>query len=122
MLVGWDKATPEQRTTGLAKVGFDDFRQVMPSNWCKPMTECVARLRAEDRDPDSRITRAIQKALEHLEIANDPKTSRPVAQGHEKEALDELQEALKALSAIKRRVHDLDVGIPTGPKAKRRSS
>jgi hypothetical protein len=122
MIVGWDKATPEQRTTGLAKVGFDDFRQVMPGNWCKPMRECVARLRAEDCDPDSRITRAFQKALVHLEIADDPKTSGPVAQGHKKEALDELRETLKALRAIKRRIHDLDVGISIGPKAKRSRS
>jgi hypothetical protein len=122
MLVGWNKATPEQRTIGLTKVGFDDFRQVMPGDWCKPMKECVTRLRAEDRDPDSRITRAFQKALEHVEIARDPKTSGPVAQGHEKEALVELREALKALRAIKRRVHDLDVGISTRPKTKRRSS
>jgi hypothetical protein len=122
MLVGWNKATLEQRTTGLTKVGFDDFRQVMPGDWCKPMKECVARLRAEDRDPDSRITRAFQKALEHVEIAGDPRTSDPVAQGHQKEALDELRGALKALHATKRRVHDLDVGISTSPKAKRRSS
>jgi hypothetical protein len=122
MLVGWNKATSEQRTTGLVEVGFDGFREVMPGDWCKPMKECVARLRAEGRDPDSRITRAIRKALDHLEIAGDSKTSVPVAQGHEKKALDELGEALKALRAIKRRTHDLDVGISTSPKAKRHSS
>jgi hypothetical protein len=123
MLEGWNKATPEQRTTGLTKISFDDFRSVMPSAWFKPiMKERIAHLRAEDRDPDSRITRAIQKALEHLEIAGDPKTSKPVAQSHETEALGELRETLKALRAIKRRVHDLNVGISTSPKAERRSN
>jgi hypothetical protein len=121
MLEGWNKATLEQRTTGLTQIRFDDFRQVMPGDWSKPMKECVGRLRPEDRDPDSRITRVVQKALEHLEIADDPKTSKPVGQGHEKEALGELREALRALHAIKRHVHDLDVGF-TNPKAKRRST
>ena len=111
-----EQGDPEQRTIGLTKVGFDDFRPVMPGDWCKPMKECVTRLRAEDHDPDFRITRAFQKALEHLEIADDPKTSGSVERSHEKEALVELREALKALRAIKRRVHDLDVGISPAPK------
>jgi hypothetical protein len=122
LLVGWNKASPEQRTVGLAKVGFNNFRQAMPADWCKPMKDCVTGLRAEDRDPDVRITRAVQKAFAHIEIANDPKTSAPLAQGHEKEALDELRAALKALHAIQRRVQDLEVGISATPKAKRRSS
>jgi len=122
LLVGWDKASPEQRTVGLAKVGFNNFRQAMPADWCKPMKDCVVCLPVEGRDPDLRITRAVQKAFEHIEIANDPKTSAPLAQGHEKEALDELRAALKALHAIKRRVQDLGVGISATPKAKRRSS
>jgi hypothetical protein len=119
-LVGWNKSTHEQRTTGLTEIPFDEFRQVMPEVWCKPMKDCVARLRTEDRDPDSRITRAIQKALEHIEIADDPKTSGPVGQGHEKEALNQLRVALKALRAIKLRVHELDVGISAASKTKRR--
>jgi len=122
LLVGWNKASPEQRTVGLGKVGFNNFRQAMPADWCKPMKDCVACMRAEARDPDFRITGAVQKAFAHIEIANDPKTSTPLAQGHEKEALDELRAALKALHAIKRRVQDLGVGISTTPKAKRRSS
>ena len=122
LLVGWNKASPEQRTVGLAKVGFNSFRQAMPADWCKPMKDCVAGLRAEDRDPDVRITQGVQKAFEHIKIANDPKTSAPLAQGHEKEALDELRTALKALHAIKSRVQDLEVGISTTPKAKRGSS
>jgi len=121
-LQGWNKSSAEQRTAGLTEVGFDDFRQAMPAAWCKPMKDCVARLRAEDRNPDFRITRAIRKALEHLEIANNPKTSTPVAQGHEKDALGELREALKALRGIKRHVWDLDVGISSTPKAKRCST
>ena len=119
---GWNKSSPEQRTAGLVTVGFNNFRQDMPDAWCKPMKDCAARLLAEDRDPDFRMTRAIQKALEHIEIADDPKTSEPLGQGHEKEALDELRVALKALRAMKRRVHELDVGISTASKAKRRSS
>jgi hypothetical protein len=122
LLVGWSKASPEQRTVGLAKVGFNNFRQAMPADWCKPMKDCVAGLRAEDWDPDVRITQGVQKAFAHIKIANDPKTSAPLAQGHEKEALDELRTALKALHAIKSRVQDLEVGISTTPKAKRRSS
>jgi len=121
-LVGWNKSTHEQRTTGLTEIPFDEFRQVMPEVWCKPMKDCVARLRAEDRDPDSRITRAIQKALERIEIADDRKTSGPVGQGHEKEALADLRGALKALHTIKRHIHELDVGISATPKVKRRSS
>jgi hypothetical protein len=122
LLMGWNKASPEQRTVGLAKVGFNNFRQAMPADWCKPMKDCAARLLAEDRDPDVRVTRAVQKAFAHIEIANDPKTSAPLAQGHEKKALDELRAALKALHAIQRRVQDLEVGISATPKAKRRSS
>jgi hypothetical protein len=122
LLLGWNKANPEQRTVGLAKVGFNDFRQAMPADWCKPMKDCVACLPAEGRDSDLRITRAVQKAFAHIEIAEDPKTSTPLAQGHEKEALNELRAALKALHAIKRRVQDLEVGISATPKAKRRSS
>ena len=122
LLVGWNKASPEQRTVGLAEVGFNNFRQAMPADWCKPMKDCVARLRAEDRDPDFRITRAIQEALEHIEIADQFKTSGPVGRGHEKEALNQLRVALKALRAIKRHVHELDVGISAASKTKRRSS
>ena len=122
MLVGWNKATPEQRTLVSPRSGSIIFVRSCLADWCKPMKECVTRLRAEDHDPDSRITRAFQKALEHLEIADDPKTSGSVERSHEKEALVELREALKALRAIKRRVHDLDVGISTRPKTKRRSS
>ena len=66
--------------------------------------------------PDFRITRAVQKAFEHIEIADDPKTSAPLEQGHQKEALDELRAALKAVRAIKRRVQDLDVRIPRLPR------
>jgi hypothetical protein len=122
LLVGWHKANPEQRTTGLSEIPFNEFRQFMPDVWCKPMKDQVARLHAEDRDPDLRITRAVQKALDHVEIANDPKTSAPVAQGHQREALNALQMALQALRAIKRRVQDLDVGLSISPKARRRSS
>jgi hypothetical protein len=123
LLNGWNKSTPEQRTTGLSQIPFNDFRQSMPGDWSKPMKDHVARLRAEDREPDFRITRAVQAALNHIEIADDSKTSKEaVAPSHEKAALDELRKALKALHAIKRPVRDLDVGLFTSPKARRRSS
>ena len=118
---GWKKSSPEQRTAGLGQIRFEEFRVVMPDAWCKPIKDCAAHLLAEDRNPDFRITRAVQKALDHIAIADDAKTSKPVAQSHEKEARDELRVVLKALQAINRQVRDLDVGT-ANPKAKRRSS
>jgi len=123
MLEGWNRANSKQRTSGLTEIRFDCFRLFMPADWHKPMKECAASLLTEDpdRNPDFRITRAVQQALNHIEIAGDPKTHRAVAQGHEKEALDELRAAVKALHAIKRRVRDLSVEI-TNSKANGRSS
>jgi hypothetical protein len=100
LLMGWNKANPEQRTVGLAKVGFDNFRQAVPADWCKPMKDCVACLTAEGHDSDLRITRAVQKAFAHIETADDPKTSAPLAQGHQKEALDELRRRSKRCTRL----------------------
>lgn len=110
-LTGWGRANADERKAGLIEIGFGSFRPHMPDTWHPEMKAAVARLVAADRDPDHRITDAIQKALEHIVIASNQKTSKAVRLGHEQEALDELRAVLQALRSVKRDIVELDVGL-----------
>jgi hypothetical protein len=110
-LQGWIKANDEQITIGLSVIGFDTFRPRLPSDWHKRLVEHAARLHAKEHEPDSRITAAVQSALDHITVADGAKTSTVVAKSHEDAALADLHAAAKILAAIARSAHELSVGL-----------
>jgi hypothetical protein len=121
LLAGWNrsKAPSEQCTTAdLREIGFPEVRRYMPPEWYPEIADIAARVQMEDGVLDRRMTGYLQKAIEHIEIAESSKTSEPVKQGHKVEALKLLHEILEALRGIKRLPRELHIRLTKTPNRK----
>jgi hypothetical protein len=124
LLIAWQSATDSELTAALNAIPLLDFLRVMPMAWRTALMARSVRLHDEQSGkPDPRISEILQTALSHVEVADQSKTGKPVAQGHEISALNELRMLLQVLSGIDRDPHD--VGIVLKPRqtgqTKRRS-
>jgi hypothetical protein len=114
LLVAWNKATSEEKKVVFEDSTLNEFLGIMPAPWRSELMRKVVNLGGKRiGEPDSRITKIVQDALAHISVADAPKTSEPVAQSHEPSALDALREANRALHAIGRDLHNVEVILTT---------
>jgi hypothetical protein len=108
LLDAWRQASQAERTAFLDKVPLVEILGAMSIPLRRQLE---ARIRVErDGDtgePNKAITAALHKALSHLRSADTPRTSPPVTQSQEIEALS----ALRGIARICPEFHNLAVGI-----------
>jgi hypothetical protein len=94
-----------------------DFIKRMPPEWRDELLR--RRDHLDKSQPDSKVTAAIKMALDRAAAANDPNTTKTVAQSNEYAALSGLRGVLRVLSGFGRTLHDVEIRI-IAPKSKRK--
>jgi hypothetical protein len=114
LLLAWRAASDKEKIALLDIVSVADFLKVMSLAFRR---ELEGRLREEkNASTDHRVTTAFRLALGHVQSADTPEASKPVAQSQEAAALA----ALRGIIRIHPNLHDLVVRVLAAESMKRR--
>jgi hypothetical protein len=99
--VAFNRATPEERTRGFAALDPADIIAVMPDTFMARADRVI-----DVGVPHARLSGFLQTILNHIDIADDPKTGQtPQRSEHERAALELLTRFAAQLREIDRDVH-----------------
>jgi hypothetical protein len=126
--VAWNQASIEELMRHFDKLGVIGFLRVISVRFRRELEGRLRKEKAEgEPEPHYQMTMVLRTALGHLKIADDPKTSRPVALSQEIAALN----ALRGLLRMHPDFNELSVGFreavdpkrnPRGDQKRRRAA
>jgi hypothetical protein len=120
-VAAWRQTPDDGKTSGLARISFNEFLAVMPASWRAEMMQRVARLDGgKGGKPDPKISRLVQTALSHMAAASAPETSEIVAKSQEKAAVATLIAIHRVLHGLGRDLHDVEIVLTSAKSSKQR--
>jgi hypothetical protein len=107
-MVAWNKASTEEKIRHFDTIGVRGLFPVISLAFRRDLESRLRKEKTEgEPEPHWQLTMTFRTAMGHLKIADDPKTSQPVALSQEKAALN----ALRGLARMHADFHELSLGF-----------